>query len=331
MDEPTAALTSEESERLFAIIGELQRRGAGVIYVSHRIEEVLRISDRITVLRDGVSQAPIARAEATREMLIERMTGRTGLGAPLATRRTESGRVMLAVDRLTGQGLQAISFDVREGEILGLAGLGDAGGDRLLRALIGGVRGGSVSIAGQAVQARSPAEAWRRGLAYVPKERRAQGLLLSKAIADNITLPHLRRLGRLGVFINPPAERTEAAALGRRVRLRATGPRQKVWRLSGGNQQKVMFARAIAGAPRVLLLDEPTRGVDIAAKFDIHALLREIAGEGAAIVISSSDQEELIALCSRIAILARGRLLRIVPAEGLTPSSLLALCYSERA
>jgi ribose transport system ATP-binding protein len=332
MDEPTAALTSEESERLFAIIGQLQRRGAGVIYVSHRIEEVLRISDRITVLRDGVSQAPIPRVEATREMLIERMTGRTGLGAPLAMmRRTESGRVMLAVDRLTGQGLAAMSFEVREGEILGLAGLGDAGGDRVLRALMGGVRGGSVYVAGERLETRGPAEAWRRGLAYVPKERRAQGLLLSKAIADNVALPHLRRLSRLWVFLNRRAERDEAAALGRRVRLRAAGPRQKVWRLSGGNQQKVMFARAIAGAPRVLLLDEPTRGVDIAAKFDIHALLREIAGQGAAIVISSSDQEELIALCSRIAILAGGRLLRMVSAEGLTPSGLLALCYGDRA
>jgi ABC-type sugar transport system ATPase subunit len=331
MDEPTAGLSSEESERLFAIIGELQRRGAGVLYVSHRIEEVLRISDRITVLRDGVSQAPIPRAEATREMLIERMTGRTGLEAPRAPRPVESARVALAVDRLTGQGLQAISFDVREGEILGLAGLGDAGGDRVLRALMGGMKRGSVYVAGERVETRGPAEAWRRGFAYVPKERRAQGLLLSNAIADNITLPHLRRLGRLGVFLNPPAERTEAAALGRRVRLRATGPRQKVWRLSGGNQQKVMFARAIAGAPRVLLLDEPTRGVDIAAKFDIHGLLREMAEEGAAIVISSSDQEELIALCSRIAILAGGRLLRTVSAEGLTPSSLLALCYGDRA
>ena len=330
MDEPTAALTAEESERLFRLIAELQRRGSGVIYVSHRIEEVLRISNRITVLRDGVSLAPIAAAEATRELLIERMTGRTELNATPTASAPAKARVALSVDRIRGKGLDEISFDVREGEILGLAGLGDAGGGRLLRALMGGMTGGSASVNGVLLRPRGPAEGWRRGLAYVPRERRAEGLLLSKAIADNVALPHLRRLSRIRIFLNRAAERAEAAALGRRVRLRATGAREKVWRLSGGNQQKVMLARAIAGAPRILLLDEPTRGVDIAAKFDIHALLRESASAGAAIVVSSSDHEELLALSSRVAILADGRLSRIVPAEGLTPSSLLALCYGDR-
>ncbi len=327
MDEPTAALTSEESERLFRALGELQRRGSGVLYVSHRIEEVLRISDRITVLRDGVSQPPVGSAEATRQMLIERMTGRTGLGAAAAPRITAGARVALSVDRLIGKGLNEISFEVREGEILGLAGVGDAGADRLLRALMGGMTGGSVAVAGDAVRPRGPAEGWRRGMAYVPRERRSEGLLLSKTIAENVALPHLRRLSHIRLFLNRRAERSEAATCGRRVRLRAIGPQQRVWRLSGGNQQKVMFARAIAGAPRALLLDEPTRGVDVAAKFDIHELLREIAGAGAAVVIASSDHEELLALCSRIAILSGGRLSRIVPAEGLTPARLLALCY----
>jgi ABC-type sugar transport system ATPase subunit len=203
-----------------------------------------------------------------------------------------------------------MSFKVREGEILGLAGLGDAGGDRLLRALMGGARGGSISIAGQAVQARSPAEAWRRGMAYVPKERRAQGLLLSKAIADNVALPHLRRLGRLGVFLNPPAERTEAAALGRRVRLRATGPRQKVWRLSGGNQQKVMFARWLFRNPRVLILDEPTRGVDVAARAAIHRLINNLAAEGTAVLMISSEIEEVLGLAHRVLVMRRGSVTR---------------------
>ena len=148
MDEPTAALTSEELERLFRALGELQRRGSGVLYVSHRIEEVLRISDRITVLRDGVSQPPVGSAEATRQMLIERMTGRTGLWAAAAPRITAGARVALSVDRLIGKGLNEISFEVREGEILGLAGVGDAGADRLLRALMGGMTGGSVAVAG---------------------------------------------------------------------------------------------------------------------------------------------------------------------------------------
>ena len=331
MDEPTAALTGDESERLFRLIVELQRRGAGVIYVSHRIEEVLRIANRITVLRDGMSQAPITGAAATRAMLIDRMTGRSGLEAAPTGAASAGARIALSLDRLRGPGLGPISFDVREGEILGLAGLGDAGGDRLLRALMGGMSGGAASLGGEQIRPRGPAEGWRRGLAYVPRERRAEGLLLSKSIVDNVALPHLRRLSRLGLFLDGGAERAETAELGRRVRLRATGTSQKVWRLSGGNQQKVMFARAIAGASPVLLLDEPTRGVDVAAKFDIHALLRETASAGAAIVVSSSDQEELLALCNRIAILVNGRLARIVPAERLTPARLLALCYGEHA
>src|SRR5262249_18531202 len=153
--------------------------------------------------------------------------------------------------------------------IVGLAGLADGGADRLLKALIGGGRRGTVSIAGQTVRVRAPAESWRRGVAYVPGERRSEGLLLSQDIASNVALPHLRRLIRLGCFLDRRAERAKASEAGRRVRLRASGLRQRVRRLSGGNQQKVMFARAVAGAPRILLLDEPTRGVDIAAKFDI--------------------------------------------------------------
>jgi ABC-type sugar transport system ATPase subunit len=330
MDEPTAALTGEESERLFRIIRKLTRRGCAVIYVSHRIDEVLRISDRVTVLRDGVSQAPIGSAGTTRASLIERMTGRASLEAAPVARPLPRPCVALSVDRLAGEGIEGISFALHEGEILGVAGLENSGGDRLLKALLGAAKRGTVSIAGEAVRARGPTEGWRRGLAYVPRERRSEGLFLSQDVARNVVLPHLRRLSHWRWLLNRPAERTEATEVGRRVRLRATGPRHRVWRLSGGNQQKVMFARAVAGAPRVLLLEEPTRGVDIAAKFDIHAVLRELAGAGAAIVISSSDHEELIALCGRIAILVDGRLSCIVPAEGLTPSRLLAHCYGDR-
>ncbi len=330
MDEPTAGLTGEELDRLFQVVRRLRRRGCAAIYVSHRIDEALRISDRITVLRDGVSLAPIASAGTSRALLIERMTGRTSLEAPPVAPAEPNRGIALSVNGLAGDRLDRISFDLHEGEILGVAGLDDSGGDRLLRALMGGAKRGAVKIAGKSLPARGPAEGWRRGLAYVPRERRSEGLLLSQDIARNVALPHLRRLSHLRWLLNRPAERIEATEVGRRVRLRATGPRQKVWRLSGGNQQKVMFARAIAGAPRVLLLDEPTRGVDVAAKFDIHAVLRELAGAGAAILVSSSDHEELIALCVRIAVLIEGRLSCIVPANGLTPPRLLALCYGDR-
>ena len=331
MDEPTAAVSSDEVERLFGVIAELKRRDCAIVYVSHQIDEVLRISDRITVLRDGVSEAATPTAGATRALLIERMTGRAAPEASVAAATSSRSAVSLAVQGVTGLGLSDLAFEVREGEILGVAGVGDAGGDRLLKCLFGGARTGEISIAGRSVRIRNPAGAWRRGLAYVPGERRSEGLFLSHDIAFNVTLPHLGRLARLGVFLNRPAERAKTLALGRRVRLRSSGPRQNVWRLSGGNQQKAMFARAVAGAPRVLLLDEPTRGVDVAAKFDIHSLLREIAGAGASIVISSSDHEELLGLCSRILVLREGRVSCATPASGLTPAGLLALCYGAGA
>jgi ABC-type sugar transport system ATPase subunit len=164
-------------------------------------------------------------------------------------------------------------------------------------------------------------------VAYVPSERRSEGLLLAQDVANNVALPHLGWLRRFGGFVDRAAERAAAMRLGRRVRLRLTGGRERVRRLSGGNQQKVIFARAVAGAPRVLLLDEPTRGVDVAAKFDIHAFLRELAASGTAIVLASSDLEELLALSDRIGVMIDGRLMQIVPARSHTPASLLELCY----
>ena len=316
MDEPTAALTARESERLFQTISELKRRGCGVIYVSHRIEEILQVCDRITVLRDGVSQPPIASAATTRAALIERMTGRATLGTAPPARPAAGRPAALTVDRLRGDGIEDISFELEPGEILGLAGLSDAGADRLLRAMMGGMTGGTVSVGGKIVRPCGPAEGWRRGFAYVPSERRTEGLLMSHDIASNVALPHLRKLARFGFVLDRTAERAKAEEVGRRARLRAVGPRQRTWRLSGGNQQKVMFARAVAGSPSVLLLDEPTRGVDVGAKFEIHALLREIAAKGASIVVSSSDHEELIALTGRIAILVGGASIASCPPRG---------------
>jgi ABC-type sugar transport system ATPase subunit len=327
MDEPTAALASEESERLFRSIAQLQGRGACIIYVSHRIEEVLRIADRITVLRDGVSQPPIAAGHTSRADLIERMTGRIGVALASRLDARASASVALKADRISDAGLRDISFEVRDGEVFGLAGVGDSGCHRLLRTLLGGARRGSVIVDGEAIPPRGPAGGWRRGVAYVPGERRSEGLLLAQDVSNNVALPHLGRLKRFGAFVDRAAEHAAAVRLGRRVRLRLTGPRERVRHLSGGNQQKVMFARAVAGAPRVLLLDEPTRGVDVAAKFDIHALLRELAASGTAIVLASSDLEELLALSDRIGVMIDGRLVCIVPARSQTPASLLELCY----
>ncbi len=328
MDEPTAALNATESERLFRIIAELQSQGVGIVYVSHRIDEVLRLADRITVLRDGASSPPMLRSEATRARLIEAMTGRAGFDAS-ARATPATAKPALTLTNLVGDRIGPISLDVHAGEIVGLAGLADAGGDRLLRALIGDARNGEIRIAGALLNVRNPAEAWRRGLAYLPRERRSEGLVPYHSIARNIAMPHWSWLSRLRIFTNPAAELREASSLGARMRLRATGPRQKVASLSGGNQQKTLFARAAAGKPKVLLLDEPTRGVDIGAKYDLHEALRDLATNGAGALVASSDHEELIALCSRIAVIIQGRLAGIVPTQGLTTTRLLALCYGE--
>jgi len=329
MDEPTAALAGEESQRLFRVIAELKRRQCGILYVSHRLDEVLAIADRIVVLRDGESRANLPAAQATKRSLIEAMTGRENAEAPPPAAAPARGDVVLAVAGLEAPGLRELSFDLHAGEILGFVGLAGAGPEHLLKALTGGAAAGTLAIGGAVVRLREPADAWRAGLALAPRERRSEGLLLTQDIAANVALPHLRRLSRLRTFLNRSAERAQAIDMGVRVKLKASGPRQKTRTLSGGNQQKVMFARAVAGAPRALLLDEPTRGVDVGAKFDIYALLRELAATGAGILVVSSDHEEVLGLCSRVGIFRGGRLVEIVANEDLTPHALLARCYGE--
>ena len=329
MDEPTAALTKEELERLFRIIGALRARACGILFVSHRLDEVLSVADRISVLRDGESCATIEARDATKARLIELMTGRKDIAGGPGKAPPRSAPVVLAVDGLAGEGLSDIAFELRKGEILGFTGLAGAGPERLIRALVASAGAGSVTLEGAPAALRGPADAWARGIALNPRERRAEGLLLKHDIASNVSLPHLSRLSRMRWFLDSRKERARAAELGRRVRLKASGPRQKVRTLSGGNQQKVLLARAMAGAPHVLLLDEPTRGVDVAAKFDIYAFLQEITEAGASVVIVSSDQEELMRLCSRVAVLREGRITATVPTDGLTPERLLALCHGD--
>jgi ABC-type sugar transport system ATPase subunit len=325
LDEPTAALTAQESQRLFRIVAALRARGCGILYVSHRLDEVLALADRITVLRDGETAATLEAGTATKAALIAAMTGRAieSAGGPAET----TGEVALSVEALSGEGLADVAFEIKRGEILGVAGLAGAGAERLTRALINGA--GRLKLDGAPITLNNPADAWAQGVALCPRERRTEGLLLMQDVARNIALPHLSRLNRWRGFLDRRRELSVAVETGQRVRLKASGPRQKVRTLSGGNQQKVMFARAIAGPLRVALLDEPTRGVDVGAKFDIYALLRELAAAGAAVLVASSDQEELLHISSRILVMRDGRIAASAPAAELTPQKLLALCYGE--
>jgi ABC-type sugar transport system ATPase subunit len=339
MDEPTAALSGAECDRLFAIIEALKSKGCGIVFVSHRMDEVMRICDRVTVLRDGENRATLDVAATSRSQIIELMTGRAVIedhsGSRGATSKGAShaisGKVALSLKGFGDDYLSGITLDVREGEVLGLAGLEGSGQGRLLKLLTGGRHFGEAMLAGKPLNAREPADAWKARIAYVPRERRAEGLILSQTIIENTTLPHLGRFTRFGAFLDSHAQAGEVGTLAQRVRLKSAGLHQPAWQLSGGNQQKVVFARAMMGSPALMLLDEPTRGVDVGAKYDIHALLRELSASGTAVLLASSDFPELLALSHRIAILRHGRIATIVENQGMTPQELLALCYGEPA
>lgn len=332
MDEPTAALTGEEASRLFEVINRLREQGCAVLYVSHRMDEIFRIADWVTVMRDGrvVATKPIH--DTSPGELIQLMTGRElqQVYPPRITPVDE--RVLLDVKDLRTQWVSGVTFSLHIGEILGVAGLSGAGRTELIRALMAADRvlGGKRTLENSRLRVGSPAGAWRNGLAFVPEERRTQGLILSRSVGDNISLPHLGTLSIGGVLLDYRGEARLSQRLGSAVRLKAKSTAQTVRELSGGNQQKVAFARALAQSPRVLLLDEPTRGVDVGAKYDIYMLIRAASAQGIGIIIVSSDLNELIGLSDRVLIMQRGRLVNIVEAAGLTEERLLALCYRER-
>ena len=330
MDEPTAALTGAESARLFAVIRDLRAQGAGVLYVSHRMEEVMALSDRITVLRDGVRVSTRARAETDVGRLIHDMTGRdlSDLFPPRPV-PAPAGPPLLQIAGLSAPPLAGVTLDIAPGEILGIAGLSGSGRGALLRAIMGAVpRTGSVRIAARALPPGDPAAAWAAGLAYIPRERRAEGLMMRRPIVENAALPHLGALSRLPGWVDRAAARQLLADRGAEVRLKAAGPQVPADALSGGNQQKVLFARALGANPRVLLLDEPTRGVDVGARFDIYRIIRDLADRGTAVLLASSDLTEIAGLADRVAVLHDGRVAHLCPAAGLTEGDILRLCYA---
>lgn len=329
LDEPTAALNRGEADRLFAVLGELRATGASVLYVSHRLDEVMAICDMATVLRDGRSIDTGKIADITHDALVAMMIGRTvaeAYPAPLAPPR---GEPVLSATDLSFRGGKRLSFDVRLGEVLGVAGIANAGQRNLLRILFGDLKraGGSMTLAGERYRPRSPADAWRAGVGYVPRERRSEGLVISRPIFENTTLPHLASLSRWRSWLTPRRERRVSAEQGDKVRLKAAGPGQLVRELSGGNQQKVVFAKALLGKPRLLLLDEPTRGVDVGAKFDIYQIIRDMTARGMGVILVSSDLPELLGMADRIAVMRDGAIADIVSTKGLTEEHLLNLCY----
>jgi ribose transport system ATP-binding protein len=331
MDEPTAALTGHEKNQLFAVIQALRREGATVVYVSHQLEEISRLTDRVTVMRDGTVVGTWRTSDLDEDTMIRKMIGRDLVSA-FPPRKAEVGEAVLEADGLKGGVLDGVSFKLHRGEILGIAGLAGAGRTELLRTLFGvdAVTGGSIFLAGWPHTPRSPWDSIYKGIVLVPEERRTQGLILGRSIYENISLVYLKKLAR-GLFIDRSRERSEAIGIGESVELKTAGYHLPVRNLSGGNQQKVVFAKCLLRQPLVLLLDEPTRGVDVGARFEIYTIIRDIAAKGAAIVLASSDFGELLGLSDRVLVLHRGEQKALLEAKGLDQERLLTYCYGRIA
>jgi ribose transport system ATP-binding protein len=333
MDEPTAALSSSESERLFSIIEDLSASGIAVLYVSHRLDEILRLCRRVTVFRDGRSVAEISDDALTRPALVDAIVGGAVDVFQKRDRLVASGEVALSVRHLgRAPKVRDVSFDLRRGEVLGLGGLVGAGRSELGRLLFGADRpdAGAMTLDDRPFAPRQPAEAVRAGLGFVPEERRTEGLILSKSVAFNLGLANLDAIvaGRWLPFISNRKRETLAQGTVRDLAIKTQGIETPVGRLSGGNQQKVVIGRWLQSQPKVLILDEPTRGVDVGARAEIHRLIRELAGRGMAVLVISSEPDELPDLCDRVLVMAEGLIVRELDGAAVTRQAIIAASYA---
>jgi ribose transport system ATP-binding protein len=328
MDEPTSSLTAGESEKLFEIIRQLRRDGIGVVYISHRMEEVLDLADRITVLRDGRHAGDLDRSEATHEKIVNLMVGRE-LSAHYFPPRAERGpaETVLAVEDLLVIGAPApVSFSAARGEIVGFAGLVGSGRTELMQALFGAspARSGTIRLEGLAFRPQRPSEAIRRGVYLAPEDRKRHGLVLPMSIAQNVSLPAVNGYARFG-FLNRARERRVAETEVARFRVKTPSIHARVVNLSGGNQQKVVLGKWLAMQPKVLILDEPTRGIDVGAKAEIYRHMASLAEAGLTILMVSSELEEVLGMSDRVVVMRERRITGILPRAGLTAERVAGL------
>ena len=317
MDEPTASLTQKEQHLLFAVVKDLRASGVGVIYISHRLEEIFQLADRVTVLRDGESVGTNQVSTMNEASLIKLMVGRE-VSAIYPPSESEAGEVVLSLKNLncTAGGVKNVSLDVRAGEIVGMAGLVGAGRTELARVLFGitPADAGEITLNGQRVTIHSPQEAVAHGIAYVPEDRRRHGVILEMPIAHNMTMAIHQRIFS-GAWLRFGAEKQLALDFIRDLGVKAYGPDAPGGSLSGGNQQKVSLARWLATKPKLLILDEPTQGVDVGAKSEIHKIIRRLAKEGLAVLMISSDLPEILGMADRIAVMRGGTITAMLPGK----------------
>ena len=309
LDEPTAALTQTEVEELFAIMRDLKQKGIGMIYISHRMDEITRISDRVTVMRDGTYVGTVATKDTTKDKIVQMMVGRVIYGDKKEhSTCPEDAPIVLEAKNITTKVLKDVSFYLKKGEILGFSGLMGAGRTELARAVYGADRidGGSIFIGGKQVSIKSPAQAVRHGICYLSEDRKQYGLMLDKSVCDNSVLASIEDFISLG-FIDDSACRSAAREANRRLKTKTPSIDQRVRNLSGGNQQKVIIARWLIRNCDIFIFDEPTRGIDIGAKSQIYELMSELAAQGKSIIMISSELAEIQRLSDRVIVMCEGR------------------------
>jgi ribose transport system ATP-binding protein len=328
MDEPTSSLSDVEAKRLFDVIRQLRSRGVSIIYISHRLSEVDDIADRVVVLRDGKNAGELQRDEISHRRMVELMVGRD-VNRFYARQTHAAGDVRLQVDGLVTRAHPAcqLSFSLRRGEIVALAGLIGAGRSEVLQALfhIDPPMAGNLRIDGESRHLRNPRDAIRAGIALVPEDRKQQGLILEMAVRENISLASLRQHQHLCGLLNWRREESDTRQMVRQLNVKASGPEQMVQYLSGGNQQKVVLGKWLTLSPRILLLDEPTRGVDIGAKQEIYELMERLAREGMAILFVSSEMEEILGIADRVLVMHEGQLAGQLDGDARSERAILQL------
>lgn len=329
LDEPTAPLTVDQVEILFHLIQGLKEKGISIIFISHRMPEIFEICDRVTVMRDGKSIQTLNVSETNRETLVSLMVGRS-LNENFPPRQSKIGDLILEARNLCGNGVENISFDVRAGEILGFAGLVGTGRTETLRLVYGAdkLESGEIFLQGKKLHIHSPQHALAHGIALVPEDRKLQGVFLQMTIKSNANVSILPRISKFG-FVSRKAETETAARYIESLRIRTPGMMQKAGNLSGGNQQKVALAKALATQAKVLILDEPTRGIDVGAKMEIYQLMRDLSAQGMAIIMISSEMDELLGMSDRIIVMSEGRMAGQLHKEEFNQERILNMASGE--
>jgi ribose transport system ATP-binding protein len=325
MDEPTAAITVEEQKNLFKIIKQLKQHGVTVIYISHRLEELFEICDRISVLRDGKYITTKTIAEMDKPSMIKLMVGRE-LSSSYPEKEPAQDETVLSVEGVSGNGLTDINFKLRRGEILGFAGLVGAGRTELMRLICGAAKktSGRIVKDGKDLNLRSPRDGIEAGIGLIPEDRKAEGCFIDKPIYWNISISNLDSLSG-GFVVNNRREMAQAEEYKQKLRLKTPSVKQLAVNLSGGNQQKVVLAKVMAIQPDILIFDEPTRGIDVGARYEIYTLMNELTRQGKSILMVSSDMEELLGLSERVVVLHEGRQTGVLSGADITQEKILSL------